>query len=153
MIIKGTAHWAKIVGEPGWGYKKQHKEWSMDVSIDETTRKQLISEGMDGSYIKNKGDDRGDFITFRRRSVKANGDPAKPIDITDAKGETWGKDLIGNGSTVLVKIALNDREGAKTKKPSLIKVRIMNLVAYEGGSGDSEDFEDYVDANGEEKWD
>lgn len=151
MIISGIAHWAKIVGAPGWGYKKQHKEWSMDVAIDENTRKALLAAGVDGKYIKNKGDEKGDFLTFRRRETKADGQPGKPIAIVDAKGNDWdGKTLIGNGSLVQAKLALNEVEGQKTLKPGLLKVRVVKLVEFEGREGgDDEDF-DYD--SGEEAW-
>lgn len=139
MIIQGKAHWAKIVGEPVWGYKNAHKEWSMDFCVDAKAREKLLAEGMDPSYIKNKGDERGDFITFRRRSVKRDGTEAKPIEIKTRAGADWdGKTRIGNGSTVNVKIALNDVEGKKGTKPSLIKVQVWELVPYAGG--DDEDF-------------
>lgn len=154
MIIKGTAHWAKVVGAPGWGYKNQHKEWSIDVAIDEATRKALIAAGVDGSYIKNKGDDRADFLTFRRRELKADGTPGKPIAIVDGKGNEWdGKTLLGNGTIVNAKIALNEREGAKTFKPGLIKLQVVKLVEYEGrAGGDDEDFGTYNEAGEEEAW-
>lgn len=153
MVIKGQAHWAKIVGKPGWGYKQQYKEWSMDVAIDADTRAALIKAGCDGSYIKNKGDDRGDFVTFKRRELKADGTAGKPIAIEQKDGSEWDqKTLIGNGSTVLCKIALNDRQDSNTKKPGLIKVRVMELVPYEGKDRE-EDIDDYVEAHGgEEEW-
>jgi hypothetical protein len=144
LIIRGKAYWAKVIGAPGWGYKKQHKEWSIDVAIDEATKAQLIEAGVDSQYIKNKGDQHasgGDFVTFKRRDTKADGTPGKPIMVVDRNGQDWdGKTLIGNGSVVNVKIALNDRDGATTKKPGLIKMQVWELVEFEGREGDDEDF-------------
>lgn len=150
MIISGIAHWAKVVGAPGWGYKNQYKEWSMDVAIDESTEAKLLEAGMDKSYIKNKGDDRGNFITFKRRELKRDGSPGKPIAIVDARGSDWdGKTLIGNGSKVDCKIILNDVEGQKGTKPGLLKVRVAELVAFEG----REDDEDFTyDTSAAEEW-
>lgn len=152
MIINGTAYWAKVVGAPGWGYKKQHKEWSIDVAISEDTRKALLAAGVDGASIKNKGDEKGDFLTFRRRETKANGDPGKPIAIVDAKGNDWdGKTLIGNGTLIQVKLALNEQEGKKTFKPGLIKIRVVKLVEFEGRASDGDD-DDFNYDSGEEEW-
>lgn len=149
MVIKGIAHWAKIVGKPSWGYQKQYKEWSIDVALNEATIKRLLDEGMDPKCIKNKRDDRGEFITFKRRELKNDGTPAKPIAIEDASGAEWdGKTLIGNGSEVLLKVVLNDIKDSKYKRPGLIKVRVQTLVPYEGKENDDEDFDTFE----EESW-
>lgn len=152
MVIKGKAHWAKVLGAPGWGYKKQHKEWSVDVAIDDATKERLLAEGMGKTYIKNKGDERGNFITFRRRELKRDGTPGKPIEVLDRTGKDWDqKKLIGNGTVVNAKIILNDVDGENYKKPGLLKLQIVDLVEYEG-NGDAEDLPIYTD-DGEETWD
>ena len=151
MILRGKTKWCKIVGAPGWGYKKQHKEWSFDQSIDEATKTALLEQGMDKKYIKNDNDDRGDYISFKRRELKKDGTPGKPIAIFDRKGEEWDqKKLIGNGSVLNVKIALNEIEGQKGTKPGCIKVQVWDLVEYEGRGGDDEDFP--VEGASEEPW-
>lgn len=139
MIIRGKVKWAKIVGEPGWGYQNQHKEWSVDVSIDEDTRAKLLAEGMGEQHIKNKRDDRGDFITLKRREKRADGTPATPIEIKDKYNRPWGGDKIGNGSVLNLKLALNESRvpGQKGLKPSLIKCQVWEHVPFEDG----EDFE------------
>lgn len=153
MVIKGKAYWAKVLGAPGWGYKKQHKEWSVDVSIDAKDKERLLAAGMGKQYIKNKDDDRGDFITFRRRELKRDGSPGKPIAVFDRRGKPWDeKTLIGNGSTVNIKIVLNEIDGQKETKPGLIKMQVVELVEYEGND-DNEDFATYDDDGNEEKWD
>lgn len=150
MIIRGKTKWAKIVGAPGWGYQKQHKEWSFDLSIDEASKKSLLDAGMDRKYIKNVDDDRGDFISFKRRELKKDGTPGKPIALFDRKGQEWdGKTLIGNGSVLNVKIALNEVPNQKGTKPGVIKVQVWDLVEYEG-KNDDEDFP--VDGGSEEPW-
>lgn len=150
MIIRGKTKWAKIVGQPGWGYKKQHKEWSFDLSIDADTKKSLLDAGMDRKYIKNVDDDRGDFISFKRKELKADGTPSKAPAIFDRKGVEWDqKKLIGNGSVLNVKIALNEIPDQKGTKPGFIKIQVWEHVEYEG-RGDDEDFP--VDGGEEEPW-
>ena len=151
MVIQGKAKWAKITGAPGWGYKKQYKEWSFDLGIDDATKNRLLEAGMHKQYIKNKDDDRGDFITFKRRELKKDGTPGKPIEVVDRYGKEWDpKKLIGNGSILNVKIALNEIPDQKGTKPGCIKVQVWDLVEYEGGDGDSEDFP--VADGSEEPW-
>jgi len=153
MVIRGKAFWAKVLGQPGWGYKKQHKEWSTDVAITPKDKERLLAEGMGKQYIKNKDDERGDFLTFRRRELKRDGTPGKPISVFDKRGQPWPQEtLIGNGSAVNIKIALNGVDGQKELKPGLIKMQVVELVEFEGRD-DDEDFPVYDDDGNEEKWD
>lgn len=152
MIIQGKAYWAKVLGEPGWGYKNQYKEWSIDVTLDAKTMKKLIAEGVAKDKIKNKGDDRGNFLTFKRRETKKDGNPAKPFLVIGPDGKTpWPQtELIGNGSVVNAKLILNENEDG-TMRPSLLKLQVVEHVPY----GDGEDFTDYTDGgeDGSETWD
>jgi hypothetical protein len=151
MIIQGTAYWAKIVGEPQPGFDKSQKEWSLDLSVNDDTVAKLKAEGL-GPKIKNKQDDRGNFISFKRKQIRADGSFAQPIPIKDAKGQDWdGKTLIGNGSLVNVMFLINDTEykGKKFKKPGILKVQVVKLVEYEGG--EREEFPEY-DESGQEQW-
>lgn len=156
-MIRGKAYWAKIVGKPQKAYNPGEFEWSIDVSVDEATRKQLISEGL-GDKVKNKGDDRGDFIQFKRNAFKkdpATGlrtEPSKPIRIVDHHGNEWGNQLIGNGSTVNVKYAINEFPipgGKKGRKQSVLAIQVWDLVKYERTGGD-EDFP--ISKEGKEEW-
>ena len=153
MIITGFAHYAKVLGKPAWGYEKQYKEWSIDVAISADTRTALIAAGMDSAAIKNKGDDRGDFITFKRREFKKDGEPGKPIEVVDKKQQAWDHaKLIGNGSKINAKIALNEQVGKKGLKPGIIKLQVVDLVEYEGRAMDEEDLPTYADDGSVETW-
>lgn len=136
-MMQGKAYWAKIVGKPVKGYNEGEFEWSIDVALDEAHVEQVKREGWQ-SKIKNKFDDRGNFVQFKRKSVKKDGDPAKPIRIVDHRGEAWPDNkLIGNGSTVNVKYELNDPPtGSKVPRVSIIAVQVWDYVPYErkGGS-------------------
>jgi hypothetical protein len=108
MLIKGIAKWAKVLGDPVWGYENKHKEWSVDLYLDEETVHKLEVEGLKDK-IKDKGN--GQYITFKRREFKQNGEPNQPIRIVDHHGEPWNpKEKIGNGSTVNVNFAINDSD-------------------------------------------
>ena len=151
MVIQGPVHYAKVLGAPAWGYKKQYKEWSVDLCIDAPTKARLLEAGMSKSAIKNKDDDRGDFITFKRRELKKDGTAGKPIEVVNKKGQPWDqKALIGNGSICNFKIALNEYEGET--KPGLIKMQVVEHVEYEGRAGDDEDLPTYGDDGQVEDW-
>jgi len=158
MILRGTVHYARILGRPHDGYKtKDPKEqlWSMDFSPDDAGLERLRENGLFGK-LKNKGDDRGFFLTFRRRAFNLDENkqrtiPAKPIRVIDRHKEPWPeKTRIGNGSTANVNFATNDR-GDGNVTLGLIAVQIWDLIPYEGGNDDYEDFP--VDSDGNESWD
>jgi hypothetical protein len=133
MLISGKSYWTKIIGEPRKGYEDDPvPEWSMDVALTPESAKALRDAGCT-SYVKNKGDDRGDFVSLKRKALKQDGTPAKPIKVVDAHNNDWNKRLIGNGSTVNVSIALNERtyKGKKFLKPSILAVQVWDLVEYQ----------------------
>lgn len=150
MIIQGLAYYAKIVGDPHPAFDKNEREWSIDVTVDADTRVKLEAEGL-GPKIRNKGDERGDFISFKRKAVKIDGTPAKPLEIKDHNKKLWDDRKIGNGSTVNVMFLINDTEYNKKKfrKPGILGVQVVSLVPYE--EKEREEFPEYNDA-GTEQW-
>ena len=136
MIVRATAYYAKVLGNPVPAYDKTKKEWTIDLCFDDETVEKLTGEGMDRDYLRNKGDERGYFFTYRRPELRKDGSPATPIKVVDDKGQPWPSNkLIGNGSTVNVMIAMN-QAGKKGLKPSVISLQVWDHVPYEGsGSG------------------
>lgn len=129
MLIRGTAKWAKITGEPVWGYENKHKEWSIDVYLDEETVHRLEVEGLKDK-IKDKG--AGPYMSFKRREVKMDGSPNQPIRVVDHHGEAWdNKVKIGNGSTVNVNFAANEY-GKNQKSANILSLQVWDLVKFEG---------------------
>ena len=129
MLIRGKAKWAKIIGEPAWGYENAFKEWSIDVYLDEATVERLKNEGL-GEKIKDKGD--GPFIKFSRKEFKQDGSPNQPIRIVDAKGQPWNGSKIGNGSVVNVNFAINEYKKGKFSA-NILSLQVWEHVPYEGG--------------------
>lgn len=137
MLIRGKAKWAKVVGDPHWGYENKFKEWSMDVYVDEPTEAKLKAEGL-GPKIKNKGN--GPYITFKRKEFKPDGSLNRPIRIVDHKGTVLqiglpedkeyvkGTTKIGNDSIVNVNFAINEYKGQKSA--SILSLQVWNLVKF-----------------------
>lgn len=129
MLIRGIGKWVKVLGEPVWGYENKHKEWSLDLYIDEETAHKLEVNGLKDK-IKDKGN--GQFITFKRRELKQDGTPNQPIRVVDHHGEPWNpKVRIGNGSTLNVNFAINEY-GKNQKSANILSLQVWDLVPYEG---------------------
>ena len=110
---------------------KDQKEWSFDLAnLDAKTIKALKKAGL-GGLIKNKDDDRGDFIHLRRRAKKKDGEDAKPISIVDHRNNKWDDRLIGNGSTLNVFVAINENGGHGRKSLSPLSIQVWDHVEYQ----------------------
>lgn len=137
-VLTGQAHWAKL-GQPVPNYNKDGNEWTIDVAIDEATVRELKAQGL-SSKIKNKGDDRGDFITFKRADVKKSGDKKgqknEPIRVISPDGKTpWDTSVkIGNGSVVKVKYTLNETVNLRTKEKGMradpLAIQVFKHLEY-----------------------
>lgn len=133
-LITGKAYWAKVIGKPRPNkFKEDALQWSFDLSVDDDTINSLIADGMRPSYVKDKEDERGKFISFVRDAKKADGTDNKPFRIVDAHNNQWPNDvLIGNGSTLNVSMMLSERtfRGAKFLKPVAMSMQVWDLVDY-----------------------
>lgn len=143
MLIQGTAKWAKIIGEPSWGYENKFKEWSIDVYPNEEGLAKLIAEGL-GKKLKDNGN--GKYITFKRKELKQDGSPNNPIRIVDHRGQPWDSRKIGNGSTVNVNFVTNEY-GKNEKGANIMSLQVWDYVPYEGG-----EFPTREDNNNQENW-
>lgn len=149
-IIRGLANYAKIVGAPQPGFDNGPAEWTFDLLLDEQGVKDFTSSGADKFYLKNK--DGKDYVRFTRKATKQDGDPAKPIEVLDHRGQPWdGKTLIGNGSVLNVSYVLNEvkSKGQKRLKPSVLRVQVWELKAYKPKN----EFPIREDSGPEQEWD
>lgn len=148
--IQGKAFWCKVLKDPVDNYQKDGKEWTVDVAVDSATAATLADLGL-GSKIKNKSDDRGNFITFRRRDVKRSGDKAgqanQPISVYKPDGRTpWERDMdIGNGTVVEVKFSINSYPHKISKKPvtqaNILSMNVLEHVQYKKPSDNQVPFD------------
>ncbi len=96
-VISGKAYWA-FVHEANTTFEPT---WSIDVSLDEANK--AIVEA-DGLKWRNKGDERGDFITIKRKVTKSNGNPNEAPEVVDHNKRILASDknFIGPASVVNV---------------------------------------------------
>jgi hypothetical protein len=131
MLIRGIGKWVKVLGEPVWGYQNAHKEWSLDLYLDEETVHRLEVEGLKDKIKFNKATN-DPFMTFKRREFKQDGTNNSPIRVVDHHGEAWNPNTrIGNGSILNVNFAVNEY-GKDKKSANILSMQVWELVKYEG---------------------
>jgi hypothetical protein len=152
-MIRGPVAWAKVLGKPQPGYDKRQLEWSFDVGLDKTSIAKFKELGC-ADYVKPAVNPKNGkkhvldmpYAKFTRKEKKFDGSDGKPISVVDNKGKPWPEDkLIGNGSIINVKFAVNEKQSGGMK-PSVVAIQVWEYKEYEGG----ESFP--TDEDGEESW-
>ena len=142
-VINGTAYWASVT-TPNTTFNEDG-EWKIDVcNLSEESVDMLIQDGLE-ERIKNKDDDRGAFITFKRQvKNKKTGITNTAPDLMDAQKRPMFNTLVGNGSIVNVLYKPFDWSFQKSKgrSASLEAVQVVDLVEYGGSVSDSFDVVD-----------
>ena len=163
MQIRGKAYWTKLdkavdnynkqkkimdkeTGQPdGWG-----QEWSIEVAnLSKETKVNLKKEGL-LALVKNKMDEREDFITFRLSTEKRDGTANDAPKVVDEKGETWDwekRGKIGNDSDIAVKFNVWKNPGNGKASAFFVAVNILEHVPYavEKNENDYEDPDNWGD--------
>jgi len=131
-VITGRAFWASVQA-PNTTYDADGV-WTIDVSLDQANKKRVEEDGL---RTKNKGDDRGDFVTIKRKVMKKNGEKNDAPDVVDSMKKPMPNVLIGNGSVVNVKYRTYDwtYQGRAGISADLQTVQVVDLVEYSGGKG------------------
>jgi hypothetical protein len=135
-VLNGKAYWASVV-TPNTTFDEDGV-YSIDLAVDEENKKSAVSEGLS---IKNKGDERGDFVTIKRKAKRKDGSLKRPLQNT----------LIGNGSTVNVLFKTYEWNHKPTnrsgKSADLQAVQVVNLIPYEGSNSASSAFKEVPEGN------
>lgn len=106
-------------------------KYQMDLCVDDATVERLTTLGIE---VKNKGDDRGNFVTLKRSAETKDGKPMSgPRVIDSEKNEIPDDILVGNGSTV--KVITNKFDWKFKGKTGvglgLDTVQVLDLIPYE----------------------
>jgi len=127
-VISGIAYWAAITN-PNTTFDSDGV-WSIDVT--NLDKKNLAIVKKDGITLKNKGDDRGDFVTVKRRVRRKDGSLNRAPDLVDGQKRTMTNTLIGNGSKVNVHYTTYEWEfkGRAGVSADLRAVQVVNLIPY-----------------------
>ena len=136
-LISGISYWAKV-HKPVPDKFNSEGIYSIDVALDSKAETQLKKLGL-GGKIKNKEDDRGNFIQIKRKVRKKDGSMNTPVRVVDAqKNPIPETTLIGNGSkvNVLFDTYEYDRGQGKETGSALKAVQVIDLVSYKEELGD-----------------
>ena len=135
-VIQGKAYWASVM-RPNTTFDSDGV-WTVDVSLDAKNKK--IAEG-DKLTIKNKGDDRGDYVTVRRNVRRKDGSFNKAPQVMDSQKRVMKETLIGNASEISVLYTTYDWEfkGRSGTNADLRAIQIKNLVPYQNDTEDAFD--------------
>jgi hypothetical protein len=127
-VISGTAYWAAITN-PNTTFDSDGV-WTVDVS--NLDKKNLAVVKKDGLAIKNKGDDRGDFVTVKRKVRRKDGSLNRAPDLVDGQKRTMTNTLIGNGSKVNVHYTTYEWEfkGRAGVSADLRAIQVTDLIPY-----------------------
>jgi hypothetical protein len=133
-VLSGKAYWTSI-SSPNTTFEPV---WCVDLSL---TGDQLSKAKAMGLPIKNKGDDRGDFVKIKRNVKRNNGAENKQPALKDAQKRDMLGTQVGNGSDVNVAFKTYNWEyaGNKGVGTDLMAVQVINLVPYGGSEEDAFD--------------
>tara|TARA_Y100000287_G_C14216721_1_gene353844 strand:- start:201 stop:701 length:501 start_codon:yes stop_codon:yes gene_type:complete len=144
-VISGTAYWAKV-HQPHFDQYNEQGIFSIDVTVDAKTKKQLQDLGL-GPRIKTKDDERGEFITIKRKYTRKDGTKNSAPRVVDSKKTPISPDdLIGNGSKVNVAFDTYDYnvKGNQGVGSSLKAVQVIKLIEY----SPSENLDEFSEESG-----
>ena len=146
IYITGKCYWACVV-EPNTKFEEH--SWSIQVVVDDDNRPLIEKAGI---KINNKDDERGDFVTVKRKVLKRDGTSNRAPFVKDSQNNSWDDTLIGNGSVVRVRaIPYQWKFAGKTGvSADLSAVQVIDLVSYTPQAADFPVVEGgYVNENAE----
>ena len=126
-IISGEAYWAHVM-TPNTKFNPDG-EWTVEICNLDTTNKKIAEA--DGLTLKNKGDERGDFVTLKQYARTQEG-TFRPMKVTDSQRNPFPTDKrVGNGSKVNASYFPKpyDQFGGGVKG-YLQCVQVLDLVEY-----------------------
>ncbi len=132
IYITGKCHYASIT-EPN---TKFDPVWSIQVEINDDNREVVEKSGL---KVANKGDERGDFVTIKRKVHRKDGTQRNAPLVMDSQNNRWNNDKkIANGSTVNVKAIPYewDYAGQSGVSADLAAVQIVDFIEYSGNQQD-----------------
>ena len=127
-VISGTAYWASVI-TPNTKFDADGV-WTIDVgNLDDLNKKKAQKDGL---TVKNKGDEKEDFVTIKRKVRNAKGNLNRQPNVVDANKRLVTDTMIGNGSKVNVLYEPFEWNfGGKTGvSADLRAVQVTELVPY-----------------------
>jgi len=136
IYISGKCHYASII-EPN---TKFDPVWSIQVEVNDDNRSVIEGAGLP---INNKDDDRGDFVTIKRKVLRPDGSQRAAPFVKDSQNNPWNGKLIANGSIVNVKATPYEWNyaGKSGVSADLAAVQVVDFIEYTRSDQDFEPVE------------
>lgn len=153
VFVSGKVYWAKIVGDKALtnNYEGTGREWTFEFEPEDVTflkDHRLLDRLKDpmayANRLEERGEDekaekaresangRGDYLLIKKAEFNKDGEKNPPFKIIDEDNQPWGEDrLIGNGTTVDLKLNIIDWGAGKKKSIWCNAIRVKDLVSYE----------------------
>ena len=123
VTLKGKVFWCER-------HKLNQYSNKYQVQLGDLSPKAVEALEDMGIAPNNKGDDRGYFITMKSQN---------PLKITDESGTEIPEDvLIANGSDAVAVVGYYDWKVGTGRSPSMIKMKVTNLIEYTQAPSDAE---------------
>ena len=131
IYITCKCHYASIT-EPN---TKFEPVWSIQVEVNDDNRSIIEKAGLS---VANKGDDRGDFVTIKRKVLRKDGTQRQGPVVKDSQNNNWDGKLIANGSTVNVKAVPFEWSyaGKSGVSADLAAVQVVDFIEYSSAGDD-----------------
>ena len=136
-VISGMAYWASVIN-PNTKFDADGV-WTIDVgNLDDLNKKKAQKDGL---TVKNKGDEKEDFVTIKRKVRNNKGNLNRQPNVVDANKRLVTETMIGNGSKVNVLYEPFEWNfGGKTGvSADLRAVQVTELVPYSTEEDDAFD--------------
>ena len=129
--LSGKAYWASVTN-PNTTFEPV---WSVDLAVKDG---ELDKARQMNLSIKNKSDERGDFVTIKRKVNRKDGSENQRPALMDSNKNDMGNTLVGNGSDVNVLFKTYEWEyaGKMGIGTELQKVQVTKLIEYNDNSED-----------------
>jgi hypothetical protein len=148
MIIKNAEIWyAKLNPKrPNRNLNKDAPTWEVQIRTKDKAVKKMWQEMNLNVTLVEPDDDSGVYyrVNLKKKSVKKDGEPAKPVELVDGRLKPIDPDTIGNGSIANVRVFQHDYEfqGKKGIASVLMAVQLVKHIVYVPKEGDGERFEE-----------
>ena len=138
-VITGKAFWVSVA-QPNTTFNSDGV-WSVDISnLDEKNMAKAQAQGLS---IKNKGDERGNFVTAKRNVKRKDGSMNTKPKVVDSAKKDISATLIGNGSDINVLYSTYEWNfsGKAGVSADLHAIQVTSLVEYTAKEDANDAFE------------
>lgn len=150
IIIKNViVNWPKLnPAKPVDNYAGDAQQWEITALIDDKRRSEFEQFGK----VKEITEGKKKFVQrgFQKKAFKADGSPAKPVEVVDVYKNPVDPKTIGNGTKANIMLYVRDYEikhpktGKVTKSGTtamLVKMQVVDLVEYVPKNDNYTDFD------------